>query len=76
MLHNVRQDLLFLAKPGTILQYGMEYEAQSNRLGAISGICENGEVLGVKPGDFVFLEAPDWVKDIWKNVYPPAVMGG
>ena len=54
----------------------MEYEAQSNRMGVISGMCENGDVLSVKQGDFVFLEAPDWVKDIWKNVYPPAVMGG
>lgn len=64
MLENVRPDLAFLAKPGTILRRGVEYEARTNRNGAISGICENGEVLGVRPGDFVFLEVPDWVKDI------------
>lgn len=52
MLCTVRADLFFLAKPGTILISGKVYEAVSNRYGAISGICENGELLGVKPGEF------------------------
>lgn len=68
MLCNVRPDLIFLAKPGTILRAGMEYEAASNKNGAISGICENGETLGVKPGEFEFVEAPQWVLNIWNQV--------
>ena len=57
MLKNVRPDLP-LAKPGTILRAGEEYEAKSNKNGAISGLCANGEYLGVRPGEFVFTEAP------------------
>lgn len=51
-------------KPGTILRAGMEYQAISNQNGAISGLCENGEYLGVKPGEFEFVEAPEWVLKI------------
>ena len=72
MLETVRPDLPFLAKPGTILTAGEEYEATSNRNGAISGLCENGEYIGVRPGEFVFLDAPDWVRDIWVKEYPAA----
>jgi hypothetical protein len=61
MLQNVRPDLIFLAKPGMILRAGLEYKAISNHYGAISGLCENGEYLGVKPGEFQFIEAPEWV---------------
>lgn len=68
MLCNVRPDLIFLAKPGTILRAGMQYEAVSNKNGAISGICENGEALGVKPGEFEFVEAPQWVLNIWNQM--------
>jgi hypothetical protein len=42
----------------------MEYQAISNKNGAISGLCENGEYLGVKPGEFEFVEAPEWVLKI------------
>lgn len=66
MLQNVRPDFMFLAKPGTILRAGMEYKATSNKHGAICGFCENGELLGVKPGEFAIVKAPDWVLDIWK----------
>ena len=66
MKHDVRPDLIFLAKPGTILRAGMEYNATANKNGAISGICENGEALGVKPGEFEFIEAPEWVLKIWR----------
>lgn len=71
MLTNVRSDFplgLFAgAKPGTILRAGMEYKATSNPHGAISGICENGESLGVRPGEFEFIEAPEWVLEIWRK---------
>lgn len=64
MLENVRPDLIFLAKPGTILRAGKEYEATSNKNGAISGRAENGEMLGVRPGEFEFVRAPQWLLDI------------
>lgn len=51
-------------KPGTILRAGMEYQAKANENGAISGLCENDEYLGVKPGEFAFVKAPDWVLKI------------
>ncbi len=52
MFCTVRPDLFFLAVPGTILRAGEVYEAVTNPLGAVSGICKNGEALGVKPGEF------------------------
>ena len=54
----------FIAPPGTILRAGKKYEAKTNKNGAISGLCDNGEYLGVKPGEFEFIEAPQWVLDI------------
>lgn len=60
MLEKVR-GLGFLCKPGTILYAGQEYPAMTNKNGAISGLCANGEYLGVKPGEFEFVEAPEWV---------------
>ena len=68
MLVNVQPDLPFLSKPGTILRAGEEYEATANAHGAISGICSNGAALGVKPGEFIFLEAPAWVLHLWAGV--------
>lgn len=67
MLCTVRPDLIFLAKPGTVLRVGKVYEAVVNPLGAVSGICENGEWLGVKPGEFEIVEAPDRVLEFWKE---------
>jgi hypothetical protein len=70
MLQNVRPDFpfgiigLLGEKPGTILRAGMVYQAKSNGNGAISGLCENGEYLGVKPGEFEFVEDPEWVLKI------------
>jgi hypothetical protein len=63
MLQDVRGNP-FISKPGTILRGGMAYEAKANKNGAISGLCANGEYLGVKPGEFEFIEAPKWVLDI------------
>lgn len=67
MLKTVRADMPFLAKPGTIARKGQDYNAMTNRFGAISAICENGEILGVKPGEFEFTEAPDWLLKIHKQ---------
>lgn len=73
MVKTVRPDIPFLAKPGTILHNGEIYEASTNKHGAISGICPNGEELGVKPGEFIFIGAPKWVIDIWADVCPFAI---
>lgn len=51
MLVNVRPDWP-LGKPGTILRTGMIYEAKRNKNGAVTGLCGNGEWLGVKPDEF------------------------
>lgn len=66
MLCTVRPDLIFLEKPGivlrvgkvyeTVLRVGKVYEAVANPLGEVSGICENGERVGVKSGEFVIVE--------------------
>lgn len=64
MLENVVPAFPFLAKTGTVLFAGVEYKAKSNPHGAISGLCENDEWLGVRPGEFEFVEAPDWVREI------------
>ena len=68
MLQTVRPDFPFLAKPDSVLWYAEEYDAVSNKYGAISGICENGERLGVRPGKFEFSVAPDWVLELWSNL--------
>jgi len=63
MIKNV-MPLPLLIKAGTVLKAGEEYDAVSNKYGAISGICSNGELLGVKPDEFEFIFAPDWVLDL------------
>lgn len=73
MLMDVIPCFMFMTKPGTILKKGIEYDAKANKHGAISGICENGEALGVKPGEFVFVSAPDWIAEIWGKVWPPSL---
>lgn len=73
MLETVHADLIFLAKPGSILRQGKVYEATANKNGAICGVCEDGDILGVKPGEFEFVDAPDWVQDIWRSVHPSAL---
>jgi hypothetical protein len=72
MLETVRPVWIYAA-PGFELIAGLEYDATSNQYGAISGICSNGKQLGVKPGEFVFLEAPDWVKRIWYEYFEKVV---
>lgn len=46
---------------------GGEYEAKANKNGAISALCEGGEYIGVKPGEFEFVEAPEWIFRIWEK---------
>ena len=75
MLKTVRPELRFLARPGKVLQEGEIYVAKANTRGAVSGLCANGEYLGVRPGEFVFVQAPDWLIDIWKKEYPATVAG-
>lgn len=66
MTRTIRSDFpLGGIKPGTVLKADQEYYAHSNPQGAISGICDNGEKLGVKPGEFEFIKAPEWVLRIW-----------
>lgn len=65
MKKTVISDLPALRRPGLVLYKDEEYEATSNPRGAICGICDNGEKLGVKPGEFEFVEAPKWILDIW-----------
>ena len=73
MLQTVRPDLILGlipipgSKPDTVLYEGKEYEAQTNMNGAISGLCKNGEYLGVKPGEFEFIDAPEWVLKIHRK---------
>lgn len=47
---------------------GGEYEAKANKYGAISALCESGEYIGVNPGEFEFVEAPEWILRIWEEV--------
>lgn len=59
MLETVRPDFPFLltgVSLDTILICGEEYEATQNKYGAVCGICENGQKLGVKTGEFEFVE--------------------
>lgn len=51
----------------TFLLEGHEYAATANRNAAIAGICDNGQILGVKPGEFEFIEAPEWVLRNWRE---------
>ena len=48
--------------------YWEVYDATANKNGAVSGITEEGIAIGVKPGEFEFVEAPEWLKKIHANV--------
>lgn len=45
-----------LGKPGTMLELDQVYDCWVNSHGAVSGYCDNGEKLGVKPGEFDVVE--------------------
>ena len=75
MLMTVRPDfpLIVTSLPGTILHVSEVYEATSNKNGAITAICANGERLGVKPCEFEFVSLPQWVYDKWADMWPHSV---
>ena len=59
MLDTVRPDFpfWFAAVPAdTVLLCGKVYDAEQNKSGAVCGICENGQKLGVKPKEFEVVE--------------------
>ena len=59
MLETVRPEFPFLltgVPVDTVLICGEVYEATRNKYGAVCGICENGQKLGVKPGEFEITE--------------------
>ncbi len=59
MLKTVEPDfpIIFFSDPGTKLIYGETYEANINKNGAVSGICRNGDMIGVRPGEFEVIGA-------------------
>jgi len=65
MLRTVRPEFPFNGNPAIELLKGKEYDATSNIHGAICGICASGDKMGVKPGEFTFVCAPEWVLEIW-----------
>lgn len=73
MLRTVRPDIPFMAPPGTVLRAGKIYPATANRLGAVCGICDNLQPLGVRPEDFEFIEAPEWVLARWAEICPAVI---
>lgn len=73
MVMDVRSDLPFLSTPGTILRFGKIYDASANKHGAVCGKCENGEMLGVRPGEFEFVSLPKWLYDKWAPAFPWSV---
>ena len=73
MIKEVRSDLPFLSTPGTILRIGMVYDATANKNGAVCGRCANGELLGVRPGEFEFVSLPKWLYDKWAPAFPWSV---
>jgi|GEM_PF-2031932 len=60
----VRPDLPDVFADKHVANPGEEYEAESNRNGAVSIIFPDGSRLGVKPGEFEFIEAPDWLRKL------------
>ena len=73
MVQDVRSDLPFLSTPGTILRFGKVSEGYANKNGAVSARCENGEILGVRPGEFEFVSLPKWLYDKWAPAFPWSV---
>jgi len=71
MTKNVMPDWpIFLTDPSKanmIARAGQIYNASTNKNGAISVDFDNGDKLGVKPGEFEFIDAPDWVLDIHRK---------
>ena len=65
MIKSVRSDLPEVVFPNrSVANPGEEYDAETNRNGAVTIIFPGGEKLGVKPGEFEFIEAPEWLRKI------------
>ena len=63
MVKEVRSDIPILSTSRTVLRDGKIYEATANKHGAVCGICGKGELIGVRPGEFEFVELPKvWFK--------------
>lgn len=75
MVQDVRSDLPFLSTPRTVLKFGKIYDATANKNGAVYGRCDNGELIGVRPGEFEFVELPKWLYDKWASPFPWSVQG-
>ncbi len=60
MLQTVIPEFWFLLPlPTPVLESGKIYEAVTNAHGAVTGICRDGQRLGVKPGEFEIVEGGD-----------------
>ena len=75
MRRTVRADIIYLARPGTILKKDLDYHATANSDGTVFGICDNGQLLSVSPSDFTFVKAPSWLVEAWKDKFPDCVEG-
>jgi len=69
MVKDVRSDIPYLSTRRTELRAGKIYEATANKNGAVSGICDKGELIGVRPGEFEFVELPRWLYEKWAPVF-------
>ena len=70
MLKTVKPDLsfVFTEDPFVVAEAGKEYNAKSNQFGAVCVVCVGGSLLGVKPGEFEFVEAPEWLLKIHAGI--------
>lgn len=67
---------IFPYKEGTFCLYGHEYYVWVNSYGAVSAILENGEQLGLKPGEFEVIEWHEDYTTLWERAdrYKKALM--
>lgn len=73
MVKEVRSDIPILSTARTVLKVGKIYDATANKYGAVCGICGKGELIGVRPGEFEFVELPRWLYEKWAPVFPWSV---
>lgn len=73
MIKDVRSDIPILSNYRTVLKSGKTYDATANKHGAVCGRCDNGELIGVRPGEFEFVELPKWLYDKWAPAFPWSV---
>ena len=73
MIKEVRSDIPVFSTSRNVLEFGKTYGATANKHGAVCGRCDNGELIGVRPGEFKFVELPKWLYDKWAPVFPWSV---